>query len=320
MTRRTRRTLFIVLGVLLLLGVAIFLRAKAPPEAARLLPECDGILYANLKPVRAFLHSNGGPVPTPAQRDPEYADFVRVTGIDWERDLDEVAIALHRMSDPNGPNGPVAYSMVMVGQLKGDKLNSYLLSQGAKTEQYAGHTIYSLPSEGRTVRVARLGYDMVAISNYPTPEMIHSIIDRHRAAALPFSGSTLLTHHFSEVPLLSIAWGVGQIGLPFGQSGKIHILGLQLPIPADTTLIASARWAGSLRLRVEAQTPDENTALNQAAEISSLLTLARSVTPQLTQEQTPNGELNRALVEALSTAEVTTHRDHVVVTAKVDVK
>ncbi len=60
-------------------------------------------------------------------------------------------------------------------------------------EIYAGHTIYSIPSEGRTVRVAQIGYDMVAVSNTPTPEQIHSIIDRHRTAALPFSGSSLLS-------------------------------------------------------------------------------------------------------------------------------
>jgi cytochrome c-type biogenesis protein CcmE len=54
MNRRTRRTLWIVAAVLLLLAVAIFLRSKAPPEAARLLPESDGILYVNLKPFRSF--------------------------------------------------------------------------------------------------------------------------------------------------------------------------------------------------------------------------------------------------------------------------
>ena len=55
MNRRTRRTLLVVAAVLILLAVAVFLRSKAPPEAARLLPESDGIVYVNLKPVRAFL-------------------------------------------------------------------------------------------------------------------------------------------------------------------------------------------------------------------------------------------------------------------------
>jgi len=61
MHRRTRRTLWIVAAVLVLLAVAVFLRSKAPPEAARLLPESDGILYVNLKPFRAFLHKDMKP-------------------------------------------------------------------------------------------------------------------------------------------------------------------------------------------------------------------------------------------------------------------
>ena len=54
MNRRTRRTLWIVAAVLLFLAVAVFLRSKARPEAARLLPESDGLLYINLKPAHAF--------------------------------------------------------------------------------------------------------------------------------------------------------------------------------------------------------------------------------------------------------------------------
>src|ERR1035438_89034 len=106
MNRRTRRTLWIVAAVLAFLAAAIFLRSKAPPEAARLLPESDGILYVNLKPVRVFFHKD---LKQP-QHVPEYQQFIDATGIDWEQDLDEAAIALRRMPDPNGPNGPVAYS------------------------------------------------------------------------------------------------------------------------------------------------------------------------------------------------------------------
>jgi hypothetical protein len=317
MTRRTRKTLLIVLTVLVLLALAIFLRSKAPPEAARLLPESDGILYANLRPIRAFLHKNGELSPAPP-RDPEYQQFIAATNIDWERDLDEAAIAIHKMPNPNGPNGPVAYSMVLVGTLNGKTLAAYLESHGAQKETYAGHTIYSLPSEGRTVRICQIGYDMVAISNTPSTEQIHSIIDRHRSAALPFSGSTLLIHHFSEVPLLSLAWGVGQIGLPFSESGKIHILGLELPIPADTTLVVSARWAGSIHLRLDADTPDPATALNQASEIATLLSLARTVTPQLTQDTTPAGQANNALLQILSTAQVEAHKEKLTATASID--
>src|SRR6516225_5861700 len=143
MHKRTRRTLFVVAAVLLMLAVAIFLRSKAPPEAARLLPESDGIIYFNLKPVRVFLRKGL----RPPKRVPEYQQFVDATGVDWERDLDAAAIALHRMPDPNGPNGPVAYSMVLTGRLTGKQLNAWLDTHATGREIYAGYTIYSIPSE-----------------------------------------------------------------------------------------------------------------------------------------------------------------------------
>jgi hypothetical protein len=310
MNKRTRRTLLVVAGVVLVLAVAVFLRSKAPPEAARLLPESDGILYFNFKPVRTFLHRDLKPPP----RVPEYQQFVDATGVDWERDLDSAAIALHRMPDPNGPNGPAAYSMVLTGKLTGTRLNTWLDTHATSREVYAGHTIYSIPAEDRTVRIAQVGYDMIAASNFPTTEMIHSIIDRHRAAALPFSGSTLLSRHYHDVPLLAVAWGVGQIGLPFSESGSIKFLGLSLPLQADSTIIASVTpslpLSGAIHLRVEEIAPDEDKAASQAAALATIVTLARGVSTQLA-----DNAANSLLRELLKTTEITQKRDRVIATA-----
>jgi len=309
MNRRTRRTLLVVAAVLVLLALAIFLRSKAPPEAARLLPESDGIIYINFKPVRTFTHFKDLKQP---QRVPDYQQFVEATGIDWERDLDQVAVALHRMPDPKGPNGPVAYSMVLVGRLTGKKLNSWLEANSASRESYSGHTIYNVPSEGRTVRITQIGYDMIAVSNTPTTEQIHSMLDRHRTAALPFSGSSLLERYYKEIPLLSIAWGMGEIGAPFSESGTIKILGFSLPVEADSTFIASIRWAGSLHLRVEEIAPTESAAAQQSESLATLITLARGFTAPL--GDTPG---NNGLKELLKTAVVNRKQQRVVLTATV---
>jgi hypothetical protein len=310
MHKRTRRTLLVVAGVLVLLAVAIFLRSKAPPEAARLLPESDGIIYFNLKPVRTFFRKDL----KPPRRVPEYQEFVDATGVDWERDLDSAAIALHRMPDPNGPNGPVAYSMVLTGKLTGKRLNSWLDAHAVSRELYAGHTIYNIPSENRTVRLVQVGYDMIAVSNFPTPEKIHSIIDRHRTAALPFAGSSLLAEHYHDVPLLSVAWGVGQIGLPFSESGAITVLGLSLPLQDDSTIIASITpglpLTTSVHLRVEEIAPDEAKAASQAAALSTIIVLARDVSIQLS-----SNPANNAFREVLKTTQVTQKRNRVVASA-----
>jgi hypothetical protein len=162
------------------------------------------------------------------------------------------------------------------------------------------------------VRIAQIGYDMLAISNYPTTEKIHSIIDRHRTAALPFAGSSLLSNHYHEVPLLSLAWGVGQIGLPFSESGAIHIFGLSLPLQDGATIIASVTPTlppGALRVRIEEIAPTPSDAESQAASLNLLLSMARSITAPL-----GANNANDALREVLKTAQIAQKQDRVVVT------
>lgn len=306
--RRTRFSIAIVIVVLLLLGGAIYLRKIAPPEAARLLPESDGIVYFNLRPLRAATHFDQHPVTHSA----EYQHFIDATGIEFERDLDEVAFALHRMPDPHGPNGPVAFSEVFVGHFDGRRLAQYLGSIAASQDSYASHTIYNIASDGRTVRVAPLGYDIVAVSNTPSPEQIHSMIDRYRTAALPFSGSSLLAKHYSQVPLLSVAWGIGQIALPLGKSGGIHVMGLRLPIPVDATFIASLSWIGHIHLRIEEIAPTDAAAADSTESLQTILILVKSL-----QNSPGNAGFDpdtRALINSIA---VERHRNRAMLTATI---
>jgi hypothetical protein len=262
--------LLAVVGVVLL-GAAIYLDKQAPPECARLLPESQAIVYFNLRPLRAATHFDRRPVP----HDADYQRFIDATGINFERDLNEVAFALQRSADPLGPNGPVAYSEIFSGDFAAARLARYLAGQAATQESYAGHTVYSIPSAGRTVRVALLGTHMVAVSNTPTAEQMHAMLDHSRTSLFPFSGPSLLSAHYKDVPLLSLAWGLGEIGLPFTDNGKISIMGFELPMRLDTTFIASLRWTGALRLRIEQIAPSERAAAAAAATLESLVNLGR---------------------------------------------
>jgi hypothetical protein len=304
--RRTRFSIAIVVLVLLLLAGAIYLRKEAPPEAARLLPESDGIVYVNLRPLRTATHFDQHPV----THSPEYQKFIDATGIEFERDLDDAAFALHRMKDPSGPNGPVAFSEVFAGKFDGRRLMQYLASLAGGDEVYAGHTIYNIPSEGRTVRVTLLGYDMVAVSNTPSAEQIHSMIDRYRTAALPFAGSSLLSKHYAQVPLLSVAWGMGQIALPLGRNGGPRVLGLRLPVPLDATLIASLTWVGHIHLKVEEIAPSERAAADTTESLQTILTLLKSLEDSGGKE--PFDEPTRSLVNSIK---VERHGDQAVMTA-----
>ncbi|HEX4006880.1 MAG TPA: hypothetical protein VHX60_11960 [Acidobacteriaceae bacterium] len=306
--RRTKLSIAIVVVVLLLLGGAIYLRKQAPPEAARLLPESDGIVYINLRPLRAATHFDQHPV----SHSPDYQKFIDATGIEFERDLDDAAFALHRMSDPTGPNGAVAFSEVFSGHFDGRRLMGYLATLAASQEDYAGHTIYDIPSEGRTVRVTLLGYDVVAVSNAPSTEQIHSMVDRYRTAALPFAGSSLLSKHYAQVPLLSVAWGIGQIALPLGKNGGVRVMGLTLPVPLDATLIASLTWVGRIHLRVEEIAPTDAAAADTTESLQTILTLLKSL-----QSSGGNTPIDPQMQTVVNSVTVERHGNKAVVTATI---
>jgi len=296
------------------LAIAIFLRKEAPPEVARLLPESDAIVYGNVKPLRIATNFDR----TPVRHSSEYQRFIDATGIVPERDLDSVAFALHRMADPKGPNGPVGYSEVFEGHFDGRRLAEYLRSVASAREVYAGHEVYTVAVEeepgkaGRQLRVTQLGYDTLAASNMPTAEQIHSMLDRHRAAASPFAGSSLLNARYRDVPLLSSVWAIGHVGLPFSERGHITIFGLELPLAEDTTFVASVRYVGSLRLRVEEIAPSEAEAAKTTETLGGLVGVVRSI--EGTQPRTVE---DTELRKALDSLKVDQRRDRAVLTATI---
>ena len=316
MRKRTTYTLLTVILLLCALAAVLYLRAKAPPEAARLLPEADAIVYLDLKPIRTATHFDRSPV----QPSPEFQRFIDATGVNPEHDLDSVAVALHSMKNPGGPNGPVAFSIVWQGHFDGTRLAHYLDSISSTQEIYAGHTIYSIPSsQGYINRVALLDYDTIATSNMPTPEQIHSIMDRQRAAASPLSGCSLLNDRFRDVPAFSTAWAVGHVGLPFVQDGRINLLGLELPLKPDTTFVASLRYeplklhGGEVLLQVDQLTGGQAQAEASSKALTNLLALAKVI--QQAQQPTARTPSDEAFHEILDSITIEPHSDRATLTA-----
>ena len=310
-----KRTLFSLTAAVLFLcalAVAFFLRQKAPPEVARLLPESDAIVYLNLKPLRAATHFDRSSV-TPS---PAYQQFIDATGIQFERDLDKAAFALHRMTDPSGPNGPNAFSEVFQGRFDTARVTRYLTSLSVNQEIYAGRTIYLVPSEGRTLRIALLDYETIAASNMPSPEQIHSILDRSRAAASPFAGSSLLGSRYKDVPIFAHdAWAIGHIGLPFAQSGRITVMGLELPMPSDATFVASLHYTNALHLRIDQIARTDLEASQTATSLNTLLNLLRSV--QQAQQPIPRTPEDVALRQFTDSIKIEDRKDRATLTATI---
>jgi hypothetical protein len=273
---RFRRRLPILAVVLLIaaaIGVLVFLRKQAPPEAARLLPGADGFFYIDLKWIRTF--NATGQLP-PVSRDPEYQYFVDQTGFQFERDLDEAAFAIHYPKTwGNGTGGQATeprFSEVFVGRFDASRLVPYLKRLSSAVDDYRGFEIYNIPFEGRTVRVVILAYDSVAVSNHPNPGVIRGILDRSRKLASPFGGPWLLRKFYRRVPLASLSFAILRVQ-PAEMSDFGGFSGWSLLFPKPAIAVISARYLRALHLRAEAVAENEADAQAIADKANSFLAL-----------------------------------------------
>ncbi|MFZ3211444.1 MAG: hypothetical protein WA188_07995, partial [Terriglobales bacterium] len=211
MRRRKQGIALAVLLVAAALAAVVYLRSRRGPEAARLLPESDAVLFVNLRLMRLEHVFSEAP---PVSYDSDYEQFVRETGFQFERDLDQAAFAVHAPSGPAGGQGfleAARYSEIFIGKFDAQRATAYFRKLSSNTEDYRDAVIYAIPHEGRTVRVAILGLDTVAVSNLPDPAAIHQMIDKYRAAAWPASGPLLVREHYHQVPLASVAWALARV-------------------------------------------------------------------------------------------------------------
>ena len=271
---RLRRRLPIVLAVLLVaaaVALVVVLRKNAPPEPARLLPSADGFVYVNLQWMRRA--NLVGELPT-VSHDPEYEQFIQATGFDFERDLEQAAMAIHYPAGPN-PVTPeeTRFSYVFVAKLDGERLREYLKKNSSSTDDYRSFQIYTIPLEGRTLRVAIIGVDTVAVSNHSDPQVIRGIIDRSRRLASPFAGPALLRQYYKEVPLASLAWAVFRIQPSVNLAGPMSWSFL---FSKPAVAVVSLRLLRAVHLRAVAFADTEHEALHITERLGTFLNAFRT--------------------------------------------
>src|SRR5882757_9792957 len=266
-----------VLAVLLAIAGALYLRQQEAPEAARLLPESDAIVYFNLKPIRLATAFGEKTV----MHEPAYEEFVRQTGFQFERDLDEAAVAIHPPEAlPGSPSSPRErrFSEIFVGRFDSTKLTHYLHQLATAVERYKDTDVFLIPHEGRSVRVAILSVDTVAFSNTADPVNIKGMIDRFHQIARPFSGPSLLREHYRDVPFGSTGWAILRLSTPDGQAVTLPLPGgVAFALPKGTVTVASLRYVGSVQLKVEAFAPSEADAKQLTDSAKTFLQLFHSI-------------------------------------------
>src|SRR5947207_6207222 len=304
---RIKRRLPILFGFLLFvaaLAAVVELRKHAPPEAARLLPGADAFVYIDLKWMRrAEIGSHLPAVP----HDPEYEQFIQATGFQFERDLQEGALAVHYASPQTGAE--TRFSEIFVAKIDGDKLRAYLKTLASSVDNYHSIDIYNIPLQNRTVRVAILGVDTVAASNHNDPGVIRGIIDRSRKLASPFGGPALLRQFYKHVPIASLAWGIFRLNSTSAQTS------VPLPFSSPASVVASVRYLGAVHFRAEAFTGSEQDAQQLASQANTFLAIFRSAEVSVA-GKTPDPDIRKAL----DSLKVEQKKDRAVLTAIVPVE
>jgi hypothetical protein len=274
---RIRRRLPIILGVLAVaaaVALLVVLRKHAPPEPARLLPGADGFFYVNLQWMRRA--NMTGQLPA-VSHDPEYEQFIQATGFQFERDLEQAAVAIH-YSAANAKSHqmePPRFSEVFVGKIQGDRLRDYLRKISSSVDEYNSLNIYNIPLEGRTLRVAILGVDTVAASNHNDPLVIRGIIDRSRKLASPFGGPALLRQYYKNVPLASLAWSILKVEPSTENSGSAP-LEWSFLFSKPAVVVASVRYLGAVHFKAEAFTGSDSEAQRVTEQVSTFLNIFHS--------------------------------------------
>ncbi len=313
--RKRRNIVWVAVAILVIAGgmvTAVLLRSRAAPDAVRLLPESDAVLYINLEPIR--LLTGLGKTP-PKERDPQYEEFVRQTGFEFERDLDKAAFAIHYGVALKGKSTDTRYSEILQGHFDSARVSAYLRKLATQVERYRDYDVYDIPVEERTVRVALLGIDTAAASNVDSPEVIRGMIDSYKQAALPFSGPALVSQYYRRVPLGSMVWTIarpspssaaqdrGELLMPGGWSGLL---------PRDSLVIASARPLNDVHLRVDVVTHSADEAQRFVEQVGTYLTLFKSLEISM-----DAGGPDQDVKAAFDSLEVHQDKSEAVLTAKV---
>lgn len=274
-----KRAVLILIAVALVavaLVAYVLVRRSSPPRAITLLPPADAYIFLDFASVRKAAIFRDLPK---VELDPEYAEFVKQTGFQFERDLDEAAFAVHQPDPADVKPGQAPekrYSEVFVATFNRGKVEAYLKKLAATTETYRDTVVYVIPLPGRTVRAAVLDKRTIAASNTDGPYVIQGMIDRHSefSARVP----EIVGKYYDKLPWGSVAWTVARTSTGAGQPASLPLPGgFDLIFPPDTVIVGSLRYLGSIQLKAQAFAASEDGARKITDQLSAFLALFRTI-------------------------------------------
>ena len=322
--RRFRLILLAVLCVVATVAVVVQLRKAAPPEAARLLPGADAFVYVNLQWARRATLLTGLPQ---VNRTAEYQRFIDETGIDFERDLEQAAFAVHypangsaKIASGTTSSAPAAprYSEVLMGHLDAARLRNYFRRVARTVDNEQGVDIFNIPVDDHILRAAILGPDTVALSNHDDASVIRGIVIRSHKRASPFGGPQFLRTYYRRVPFASMAWAIVRVNPKMNaQPGAEPDAWLKdVPVDPSTLLqnpavvVASARLIRAVHLRAETFTANPDEARTLTGKLSEVLSMFK-----FSERETPSGGPDADVKAFFDSLKVSQDKDRAVLTA-----
>jgi hypothetical protein len=262
---RSRRILLIVGLLLLFMAIAAAVTynvIRRPARSVYLLPDGNAMAYVTFTPLH-YINVDTKRFDS----DPKYQEFIAQTGFHFEHDLDNISFSARTGSEWNGD-----VSAIFTGTFDQERLARYIQNQPeVQPESYGGKTVFSMRQQNETLRLCILDGKTVAFTAGPSPESMHSIIDKFRG-----SGETpsLLRDYYSDVPFGSVAWGI--VRMPDAPAGQQAPGGFDLSFLKNSVIIMSARYTGSVRFRAELISDNQTDATNIFQAVNGLVAFGRA--------------------------------------------
>jgi hypothetical protein len=306
MNKRTQIAL--AATVVVLLSAATFLgyrkwgvrRGSAREEMLALMPiDASAILFAEFAELRQapFVAQLYAWAPKP-QADPDYAQFVKETGFDYERDLDRVAIAVEKRGQD------AVLFAIADGKFDRQKISAFALKDGALAKT-GGREIFIVPVSGTAKKIsfAFLRNDRIALTNDSELAVFLDAKKRPEAAA----EWRVRFERLAGSPLFAVVRQDAALGAALAAQA----LG-GFRSPQISALLDQLHWitlAGKLendRLRVvaEGECVAEATARQLADVMNGVLILAESGLNDAKTRQQLDPAMREAYLELLKSADV----------------
>jgi hypothetical protein len=295
-------------AVLLLVGVVAFCGYRRAGEASnasrsellQLIPsDSSAVLFADLGELRRapFFAALFAWAPRP-QADPDYSEFLNVTGFDYERDLTRVAITMNKRGDES------TLFAVADGQFDRHKIAAYASKSGA-VENRSGREIFFVPAAGRARKISFtfLGKDRIALAD---DAYLNTFLDAAQRKADTVEWRARF-ERLAGSPLFAVIRQDAATGTALAAQAPGGLHSPQLSALLDQLLwitLAGKPENDRLRIVTEGECMAEETARQLADLLNGIVVLAQTGLNEPKTRQQLDPATREAYLELLKSAEV----------------